>query len=226
MIVKKLKALFSAARQPTPALKTTGAGPDLPATLIELDRSLTSNEVQVERLQQEILQLEKNESREIARIRSRELSKREERFALQTVKQLRNRLQQLEQRILIHRRNIDVNLNLIAKIEDIKAMQMKGIAEEQIDDIVSEFSASLDEYLDTVSSVELAAGEPELVTLPQDELEQLKAEVCQASLPPAPASQSHADSDAVPPPADEWQRLKAETKSGAMVEADQAQETN
>lgn len=83
-----------------------------------------------------------------------------------------------KQRIEIFAQNIKVYLNLISKIQDIKAMRMNGLDEEKIETIWLEFKDTVDEYHKRLSAEE-AGFQSELTTTSATEsrLKELREEV-------------------------------------------------
>lgn len=89
-----------------------------------------------------------------------------------------------KQRVEIFAQNIKVYLNLISKIQDIKAMRMNGLDEEKIETIWLEFKDTVDEYHKRLSAEE-AGFQSEMTTTQATEsrLKELRDEV----LPDEPA---------------------------------------
>jgi hypothetical protein len=93
-----------------------------------------------------------------------------------------NRLQlhgdNLKQRIEIYSQNIKIYLNLISKIQDIKAMRMNGLDEEKIETIWIEFKDTVDQYRERVTAEEAGFGN-ESITSPvlEEQLETLRKDV-------------------------------------------------
>ena len=70
------------------------------------------------------------------------------------------------QRIEIYSQNIKIYLNLIAKIQDVKAMRMNGLDPDKIATIWVEFKETLEEYRDRVMT-EASGFQTEAVTTRQ-----------------------------------------------------------
>jgi len=77
-----------------------------------------------------------------------------ERHILLKIDRLQLHGSNLKQRIEIYAQNIKIYLNLIAKIQDVKAMRLNGLDQEKIETIWLEFKDTLEEYKDRVSSEE------------------------------------------------------------------------
>ena len=84
----------------------------------------------------------------------------------------------LKQRIEIYAQNIKVYLNLIAKIQDIKAMRMNGLDEERIETIWLEFKDTVEEYQRRLRAEE-SGFKNEVTTSPilEGRLKELRAEI-------------------------------------------------
>lgn len=84
----------------------------------------------------------------------------------------------LKQRIEIFSQNIKIYLNLIAKIQDVKAMRLNGLDQEKIETIWLEFKDTLEEYKDRIQH-EQAGYQNEQVTSQQQEarIEELRKEI-------------------------------------------------
>lgn len=84
----------------------------------------------------------------------------------------------LMQRIEIYSQNIKIYLNLIAKIQDVKAMRMNGLEPDKISTIWVEFQETLDQYRDRVMT-EDAGFSNEAVTTRQleDRLSELEGSI-------------------------------------------------
>lgn len=75
-----------------------------------------------------------------------------ERHLLLKLDRLQLHGQNLMQRIEIYSQNIKIYLNLISKIQDVKAMRLNGLDEEKIETIWLEFQETLDQYRNRVLS--------------------------------------------------------------------------
>ena len=148
------------------------------AMLKKLDKNLTKNEVRLEQLKKQILHLEQMEQQEITQIQKGKMTQRQERFSLQNIKNLRVRLARLEKRADIYQRNVQLQLRLIEKIEDVQAMHMQGVEEDQIDEILAEFELSIDEYNEILQTSITSTKELNFASEQPEELVRLKAEIC------------------------------------------------
>ncbi len=146
--------------------------------LQKLDQLLAHNKIQLQKLQEEILVLENQEQREVEKIKEGHLSTREESFSLQDVKRLRKQIQNLEQRASIHDKNIDHNLNMISRVQDIEAMQMQGVEESEVDEVAYLFEKEMDDFQKKISAFKLVEVKESVLSLEdKSELENLKEEI-------------------------------------------------
>jgi hypothetical protein len=84
----------------------------------------------------------------------------------------------LKQRIEIYSQNIKVYLNLISKIQDIKAMRMNGLDEDKIETIWVEFKETIEEYRQRVSAEEAGFKNEAIFSMAQeDRLKELRESV-------------------------------------------------
>lgn len=84
----------------------------------------------------------------------------------------------LKQRIEIYAQNIKVYLNLISKIQDIKAMRMNGLDEEKIETIWLEFKDTVEEYQKRLRAEESGfKNEMTTTAILEDRLKELRKEV-------------------------------------------------
>lgn len=74
----------------------------------------------------------------------------------------------LKKRIQIYSQNIRVYLNLISKIEDMKAMRMNGLDEDKIENIWLEFKETFEEYKRRISSEDVAIEDESVLTHDQE----------------------------------------------------------
>ena len=94
----------------------------------------------------------------------------------------------LQKRIEIYCQNMRVYLNLISKVEEMKAMRMNGLDETKIETIWLEFKDTLDEYKQRVGAEESGfVKEPVLSHNQEKRLQDLKREIFPEKVVEAPA---------------------------------------
>ena len=151
---------------------------DTKELLAGLDKLITRNELRLKQLNKELEKVEEMEQGDVAKVREGKVSGRTKNNTLRSIKRLRRQLDNLEQRIEIYDRNITIHLNLISKIQQMEAMSLAGVAEEQIDDIILDFETHFEEYTETVAAAESAAAERKPFKATSNaELEQLEKEL-------------------------------------------------
>lgn len=156
MIFDKLKALFSRGDMPEEARGLFQQATTTRELLQGLDELLTRNELEFNELNREIAQLEEIEQEEIQKVRGGQLNDRVKQNTLLYIKRLRKQMDNLQNRLYIFDKNINLHLNLIAKIQDMEAMALKGVEEKEIDTIVVEFQTNFEKYMDSVVAAEAA----------------------------------------------------------------------
>lgn len=121
---------------------------------------------------------------DILRIRLQHLNKPNswhERHILLKIDRLQLHSDNLKQRIEIYAQNIKIYLNLIAKIQDVKAMRLNGLDQEKIETIWLEFKDTLEEYKDRVTSEEIGFHSEQVTSqLQEKRIAELRKEI----LPP------------------------------------------
>ena len=187
-IFEKLGRLFKDTALPDETKDIFLNTADTKELLAGLDKLITRNELRLKQLNKELEKLENMEQGEVAKIREGKTSGRAKNNVLRSIKRQRAQLDNIEQRIEIYDRNISLHLNLIGKIQQMEAMNLAGVDEEQIDDIILDFETHFEEYTETVASAEGAAAEHEpFKTASEGELTQLEAEI-KGEVQPAAAS--------------------------------------
>jgi len=75
----------------------------------------------------------------------------------------------LQQRFEIHSQNIRIYLNLMSKIEDVKAMRMNGLDEDRIETIWVEFKETMQQYKQKIIAEETGYENERVTTQQQEE---------------------------------------------------------
>ena len=92
----------------------------------------------------------------------------------------------LEDRMKILDTNINLHLKLMGKIQSMQAMEMRGVEEEQIDTVLLEFDAQLEEYESALKAGELVDSRRfEVDSAEEQALEELEAEILGGKTAPA-----------------------------------------
>lgn len=142
-----------------------------------MDRLKTENEIEFNRLKEEILLLEEEEEQLVRQIKEG-LEGRRKKFALQTIQRCRKQMENLERRMSIYDQNIMLHLTLIGKILDLEAMELKGVDEKTIENILLDFETRLEHYLDTdVEGLQESTASQAFIAEQERELSDLEKEI-------------------------------------------------
>jgi len=185
---EKLTRLFKDTPLPDETMDVFINTSDTKELLSGLDKLITRNELRLKQLNKELESLEEMEQDDVSKIRGGSVSGRTKNNVLRSIKRMRKQMDNLEQRIEIYDRNINLHLNLIGKIQQMEAMSLAGVDEAQIDDIILDFETHFEEYSETVAAGEGAASESEpFKAASSEELSELESEI-KGETEPAPRS--------------------------------------
>ncbi len=104
------------------------------------------NEIELRENEEELVRLEKAIALEEDSIRRGGLSPAEETIVLRRIERLQKQRANLGRRVSIYNENVNLHLNLIAKIQEMEAMRSRGVGEDQIDRLVEEVADHVEEY--------------------------------------------------------------------------------
>jgi carbon monoxide dehydrogenase subunit G len=154
-LLEKIKNLFSKGGIPEEVKNVLADAKTTQQLLTGLDEVLTRNEMEFNKLKKEIDRVVSVLDEEEGKIKEEEdLSGRQKRYTLQYIKRLRSHLDNLDHRMTIFDKNINLHIQLIGKIQDMEAMALRGVDEKQIDDIIMEFEEQVAKYMDVVTAGE------------------------------------------------------------------------
>jgi hypothetical protein len=177
-LLEKLKNLFNRDEIPDETKQIFDSAKTPTDLLRGLDMLLTRNEVEAKELNDEITKIEEQCVGEEDAIRAGALPERQKRNALMKIKRLRKTMDNYEGRLRIYERNMNLHLNLIGKIQQMEAMKLGGVDEQQIDKIVMEFEEKLEKYADVMNAAEVHEGKSATFSAKEDrELKTLEAEI-------------------------------------------------
>jgi hypothetical protein len=162
---------------------------DTKELLSGLDKLITRNELRLKQLNKELENLEEMEQTDVRKVKEGAVSGRSKNNVLRSIKRMRRQLDNLERRIEIYDRNINLHLNLIGKIQQMEAMSLAGVDEEQIDDIILDFESHFEEYTETVAAGETAVEQEAVKGTSDEELAELEAEIKGEKEPEAKTSE-------------------------------------
>jgi hypothetical protein len=151
-----------------------------------LDEIVTRNEVELKEVEREIDKLEKIETAEKEKVKAGTLAPREKENTLKYIKRLRTRMDSYQKRHKIHQDNIDLHLSLLDKIDEMEAMELKAVKQEQIDAIAEDYDEKVERHKEIVRAGRIAAeNEPSYEDMHERrELEKLEKEILAEGKPP------------------------------------------
>ncbi|MEZ0229967.1 MAG: hypothetical protein ACAI25_15190 [Planctomycetota bacterium] len=123
-----------------------------------LDEIVTRNEVELKEVEREIDKLEKIELAEKDKVKAGTLSPREKDNTLRYIKRLRTRMDSYQKRHKIHQENIDLHLSLLDRIDEMEAMELKAVKQEQIEEIAVDYEERVEKHKEIILAGEAAAG--------------------------------------------------------------------
>ncbi len=145
-VMEKLKTLFQREDLPdeTRQLYLNAANP---RDLIKgLETLRGRNEIELRENEEELIGLEKGIILEENSVRKGGLTPTEETIILRRIERLEKQRANLEKQVAIYNENVNLHLNLIAKIQEMEAMRSRGVGEEEIDRLVDEVEDHVEEY--------------------------------------------------------------------------------
>ncbi|MGE3165813.1 MAG: hypothetical protein AB7O52_12985 [Planctomycetota bacterium] len=185
MLLDRLKQLFQRKEIPRDAKDLINNSTDVRDLLEGLDSLITQNEVEVEKINEEIAALEEVESREMGRVRSGELPERSKNNVLRRIQRLRKQMDNLEERQRIYNRNINLQIDLVGRVQALDAMELRGVDEDKIDEILADYEDELTRYQGVMDSENLSVGDLDRILDDSKDLAALEAEVM--GVPPTSA---------------------------------------
>lgn len=150
---------------------------DMESLVLELERSITRNEMELRRLEEELTALEKMEGKETAKIREGVGGERVERTVLRRIKRLRMRMESIEQQMDTLERNAMALTQLLTKVRQMRAMEKIGVTEEQVDEVMEAYEAQQEEWQEMMEMIEGVTATVEGKADDEEELEELKKEI-------------------------------------------------
>jgi hypothetical protein len=194
-ILEKLKSLFSREDIPEEAKSAFSGAKTTQELLGGLDAVATRNEMESTKLKREIDRVVDVLKEEEEKIRGGTAEGRQKKYTLQYIKRLRAHLDNLDRRMDIYDKNINLCIQLIGKVQDMEAMALRGVDEPTIDRIIMEFEDQMGKYMDVVHAGEAGfEGDSTLGDRPDKELERLEKEIVggEAAAPEAAAREPRA----------------------------------
>jgi hypothetical protein len=150
-----------------------------------LDKQLTRNEVETRKLQKEITNIETQERDLVARVAGGIAEPRQKKFTLQQIQLLRKQMDNVDQRLAILHKNMTLHLNLIGKVQAMEAMQLQGVTEPTIEQVLEEFDSALADFQTTMETMHLGSiSEHEVSTELDPELAAIEQEILKSAPEP------------------------------------------
>ncbi|MFQ5653135.1 MAG: hypothetical protein ACE5GW_00205 [Planctomycetota bacterium] len=194
--MEKLKRLFSRREIPVEA-RDLLRGAETPRDLLTgLDELITRNEVEVDRINREIEALEDVEGPEVGRVRGGELPERSKNNVLRRIQRLRKQMDNLEDRLRIYNRNINLQIHLVGKIQALEAMELRGVDEEKIDSILFEYEEELNNYRSVLDTEDIAVTDIGRAIDDSEDLAAIETEILGVTPEEAPAKSPAATTSA------------------------------
>ena len=176
-IFEKLKGLLLSKPLPQDAQNAVKKADSLETLVLELERSVTRNEMELKRLENELAELEKMEQKEAAKIREGVMGERVERTILRRIKRLRMRMESVEKQMDTLERNAMALTQLLTKVRQMRAMVKVGVTEEQVDEVMEAYEAQEEEWQEMLEMIEGVSTATEGAQSDEEELKELKKEI-------------------------------------------------
>ena len=177
----RLGKMFSGGNMPDEAKAAFENSENTKDLLKKLDKVSTVNEVEMKGLEKQMLKLGEIETSEIDKVRAGKQNDVAKRLSLMEIKRLRKKQENLTDRLNIYDRNITLHLNLIGKIQQMEAMQLRGVSSEEIDDVIMDFEANFETYTEALAASEDFEAHASKVEADQEALNEIEKEVAGVS---------------------------------------------
>ena len=156
-LMEKLTGLFQRPEVPDEMRDVFARAKDPRDLLKGLETLRGRNEIELRDAENDLATVEQALAGETDRIVKGELTPAVKTSVLRRIERLEKQLANLQARATIFNENVNLHLNLIARIQEIQAMELRGVDEDRIDEILVEADAQLSDYRRTF----LAQGEGE-----------------------------------------------------------------
>jgi hypothetical protein len=178
-IMEKLKALFQGENVPDETRQIYQSASGTRDLVKGLETLRARNEIDLRDNEEQLIGLEKAIIAEENSIRKGGLTTTEEMIILRRIERLAKQRANLEKQVSIYHENVNLHLNLIAKIQEMEAMRSRGVSEDEIDRLAGDVEAHVEEY----KRVSIAAEDGSSIVSAVDEsaerrrLEELKKRI-------------------------------------------------
>ncbi len=145
-VMEKLRALFQSESLPDETRQLYSRASTPHELIKELEGLRGRNEVDLRENEQELIGLEKAVLLEEDAVRRGGMTPTEETIVLRRIERLQKQRENLDRQVSIYNENVNLHLNLIARIQEMEAMRSRGVAEDQIDRLVEDVEGHVEEY--------------------------------------------------------------------------------
>lgn len=148
-LMDRLRQMFAGAALPAET-RSVFARSSSPRDLLRgLEELRLRNEMEMHELEEELGAVEKAQVLEEDRVRKGDLTPTVKTATLRKVERLRKQVATLDARLAIYNENINLHLDLISRVQKVDAMEMRGVGEDQIDDLMEQVNDSVKLYART-----------------------------------------------------------------------------
>lgn len=176
-LFSKLKQVFGGGKVPDDMVEAFTSSENTKELLGNIDKLITRNQVEIKTQEKQLLKLGTMEEEDVDKVRAGTLSGVTRRMALRNIKRLRKQISNVEDRLNIYDKNINLHLNLIGKIQQMEAMQLRGVSEEEIDTVIMDFEANFEAYTAALEAGEDIEAHASRLASDEKELEALESEL-------------------------------------------------
>jgi hypothetical protein len=187
-VMEKLKALFQREDLPEETRQLYSKTDNSRDLVKGLETLRGRNEIDLREYEGQLLGIEKAIVSEEQSIRKGGLSSAEETILLRRIERLRKQRANIERQSLIYNENVNLHLNLIAKIQELEAMRLRGVSEDEIDSLVEEVEANVQDYKRVSIAAESGSAIAPAIDEPAERrrLEELKKQIVGDNEPSRP----------------------------------------
>ncbi len=181
-LLDKIRALFGGTGVTEETRNALDKAASTDELLGELDTLVTRNEMKCAELTTEIEKLELIEKDIADKVRAGTLAGLNKSTALHRIQRIRKQKENYHFRLKIYHKNINMQMNLIGKIQEMEAMEMAGLEESKIDEILLKAEERTEQYerLTTAGKV-LDEMRGRVSVAEERELAELEAEILAAA---------------------------------------------
>jgi hypothetical protein len=158
-LLDKIKGFFTKASMPDETRLLLAGVENVHELRKGLDVIITRNEVELKDVEREIDKLEKIELAEKDKVKAGTLPPREKDNTLRYIKTLRTRMDSYQKRHKIYQQNIDLHLSLLDRIDEMEAMELKAVTQEQISEIAVDYDEKREKHNEIIDAYKATIGE-------------------------------------------------------------------